>query len=756
MSFSPRIFSNYTPAEADWGIEEFSGSRRYHSATGSELSYPLRVPIHPLESSYGRDPSGPGDACPVITATTENFHKFITKYLSFRDFKSLVLDKFKYNLVVSNLLDESLVLSKNEQALTNLQELSSQQDGTLPDLFTCWRNDTTIKVQVILRQYRLSSSRLLGNPCLLLNTISLIIFLLKQNMSLRSLLPHITRVRIFRILLIVSSKIVNFKRIWTSVEASKIIRNLDDFTITNCKINKAIITNILSIKELEMFTFLNESGSTPRTPAEYSNDLKAHLNGILESLILNAKYSIRKLLPLSNGDILEKYCDINNIPLGSMLNLLEPSDVLSVEYLTSKLSLFNGLRRFLVCQLLTLHDPHMHNFFILKLCDYFNVNLDNYPTFISSSYKLKVFCDIFQEHASSLKQILIHNSQFKAMRCYDQAVDYVNDDVLSSINQQPPEKFAEDFSFSDSDLPLSQLIDKLQSLATSLKYFKKYKNSIVSNENAEEHEEKISIFDLFDKELKGINNLYKSCVNDLNHEFNVNFLGGSAPSSCSTSNRNSYNIEQFNPKAFHTASRSSRRQVSFLANKIEEPVAATDKRLKRLSVGLQLGLLTVVEEPIKRLPRTELTRGTYIDKNRLPNLQDTFDIKAYEALTKRTEMKASNRYSMYSLNSNISGISDLIASTNITTDCESPDLTKLNETDPSYMSKTEFKEKLEESYSRVLNLQNDSDPTLVEPIVYSEHEKNNLESDLLSSNVIKDAAFLSDLEKSLNIKTSTI
>lgn len=753
MSFGPSIFSNYTPAEADWGIEEFPASRRYNSATGSELSYPLRLQYHPLDSAQGREGLKLDDDCPVISATTENFHKFITKYLCFKDFKFLVLDKFKYNLVVSNLLDDSLVLSKNEQALTNLQQLKQHN----PFSIQLHNQESNLKLSVTLRLYRLSISRLLNSSTLLLNTISLIIFLLKQNMNLRSLLPHLTRLRIFRILLIVSTKIINFRRIWTSVEASKIIRNLDDFTISNCKINKAMITNILSIKELEMFSFLNETSATLKTPTEYCSDLKTHLNGILESLILNVKFSIRKLLPLTNGEILEKYCEINKIPLGTLLNLLERPDVLSLEYLTSRLSLFNGLRRLLVCQLLTLHEPHKHNFFILKLCDHFNVNLDNFPTFVSSSYKLKVFCEVFQEHSTSLEQILILNSQFKAMSSLNQAVDHVNDDVLASKNQQSQEKFTQDFSFSESDLPLSQLIDKLQSLITGLKYFKKYKNSIANNESAEEHEEKISIFELFEKELNGIKSLYKSCASDLTHEFNVNFLGESAPSSCSTSNRNSFNMEQFNLKAFHTSSRSSRRHVSF--NQTEEAPTIVDKKIKRQSLGLQIGLLTVFEELSKRLPKPEISRGTSNDnKANSPNILEVFDIKAYEALTRRSETKPSNRYSMYSLNSNISGLSDLIASTNVTTECGSPDISKPNESDTNPMSKTQLKEKLEENYTRVLNMPSDSMSTRFskEPMKFNRHEEPDLENDILTSNVIKDASFLNDLENTLNIKTSPV
>lgn len=757
MNLGSSIFSNYSPAEADWGIEESLPHQRFNSTTGSDYSQALRIiDRYPFEPShnYREDTMAQEDVSPMIGATTENFHKYIVNYLSMKSLREIVLDKFKYNLVLSNLLDDSLVLSKNEQALTNLLLLRRQETHLLPISLSRLNPNCGLRLQITQRLYKLVMLPTLGSSSLLLNTLSLIIFLLKQNIKMSSKLPNSSRVRLFRVLILVATQIVNYRRTWTSIEASKSIRCLDDFIITNCKINKAIITSILSIKEFEMFSFLNRSDPTSRkTPLGYSEDLKNHLETILNSLILNVRYSIRELLPFSNGEILEKYCEVNSVPLGVLADLADLTEGLTLESLTQKLTKFNNLRRFFVCQLLTIHDPHLHNFFVLKLCDNFNVNIDNFPTFISTSQKLRILCQVFSDNAAALTQLLAHNLQYKALHSFNQAVDYVNDDVLAAKNQKPTDKFSEEFSFSDLDLALGQLVDKLQNLTTSLQYFKKYKQSVASDNNAVEHEQKLSIFDLFGKELSGMINLYQTCMTDLNHEFNAKLMGSSCRSSCSTSNRNSANNDQFNLKAFHTSARSSKKQVT-LSGAGELVLAnGQDRKLRKLSVGLQLGLLTVLEEPLKKpadfSPKSD---EETLSRMKPAVLQDCFNAKAFEALTKKQDFKNSNRYSMYSLNSNISGLSDLIASTNITADAESPDMSKGQDL-VSPMSKAQLKEKLEESYSRIFAFDAEQRDKPMPPLVYDPQEP--MKENGFSPGVPRDAAFLMNLEEMLNMKTST-
>lgn len=756
MSIGPSVFSNYSPAEADWGIEEFLPHKRFNSVTGSEFSHTLRLReqlVNGSHSYHDVDIVTQLEQEPLYLATTENFHKFISKYLSLKTIKDLVLDKFKYNLVISNLLDESLVLSKNEQALANLLQIRSASRS--PDPIEIWQRHPQdgLQLQITLKQYKLVSSPVFGRNSLLFNTLSLIIFLLKQNINVRSQFPYESRVRLFRILLIVSTKIVTYRRVWRTIEASKSINKLEEFMIANCKINKTIITSVLSIKELDMFTFLNRTESPNKALASYSENLKTHLNTILDSLILNARYSIRELLPLSNGDILEKYAEINNIPLGEISQFSDQMDALSLESLTAKLSRFNSLRRFFVCQLLTFHDPHLHNFFLLKLCDCFNVNLTNFPPFISSSRKLQILCRIFDDHTSTLDQLCLHNSQFKSLHSFDQAVDYVNDNVLVAKSQQPKDRFSEEFSFNESDLAIDQLTDKLQNLTTSLKYFKKYKNSIDTEKDAEEHEEKISIFDSFGKELNVLVSMYQSCLSDLNLEYSVNFLGASNPSSCSTSNRNSSGIDQFNPKTFRTSARSFRKTTSLTSPNNElDLVSGVERKLKRLLVGLQLGLLTVLEEPSKLNAKTKGSEEEALSRMQVPLGLENYNAKAFDALTRKQDTKYSNRYSMYSLNSNVSGLSDLIASSNITTDAESPDLNKSS--DPGQMSKAQLKEKLEESYSRILTFDNScKDGIEKEQMIFSPEEDKHTE--VFTPTVAQDAAFLSNLERTLNMKSET-
>lgn len=757
MSGGPSIFSNYAPAEADWGIEEYLPTRRFNSTTASDISHQRYRPfilndrvLYPEENSVLA-----GDGIPQIASSTENFHKYISKYLCLKSPNALILDKFKYSLVVSNLLDESLVLSKNEQALANLLQLKELTDEQKREKQLRIPGDSSLLLKITLKLYQLIASPVLGRSSFLFNVLLLIIFLLKQNINLRSQFPYGSRVRLFRILLLASTRLVSYKRAWNTIEAAKCIRCLEDFMITNCKINKTIITTMLSIKELEMFHFLNRSEQSNIPSSEYSADLRTHLDSILTTLVVNVRFSIRELLPFSNGEMLEKYCEINNISLGAISQLVEPAEILNLESLTAKLLRFNSLRRFLVCQLLAIHDTHLHNFFILKLCDSFNVSIDRFPKFVSNSLKLQTLCNVFNDHNSLLEQVLAHNSQFRSLRSFNQIVDFVNDDVLASDKEQPSSRLPEEFSFNDSDLALDHLIDKLQSVTTSLKYFKKYKKSIQENKNAEEHEEKMSIFNLFGKELISLTHLHLSHMSDLKAEYNATFIGSSAPSSFSNSNRNSSGNDQFNLKAFHTSARSSGRHVSLPAVSSELDLVI-DKRLKRLLAGLQLGLLTVLEEPSTKATKERTIVLDPLSRMELPNSPGNFNTKAFEALTRKQEIKNSYRYSMYSLNSNISGISDLIASSHITTDAESPDLSKGNCNPCDQMSKAQLKQKLEDSYSRLFNFEDvGKDDVLLKPNLNIDTLlKDVATNENFTSTATHDETFLGNLEETLNLKVN--
>lgn len=785
------LISNYVSAEADWGIEETSHQhKRFDSVSTSDFSQPPKIREYgtqkPLpynrsssfgvgsdtyttgitgsedfskggKSEHGREYAPEKVFSLDIIPSTENFRKFIAKYLSLEPPRALVVEKFKYNLVLSNLLDESLVLSKNDQALKNLLKMRQSEDRYLAGFLKRKLNDDGIVLKVVNKKYLLLLPTALQNPLVHIQTINLIIFLLKKRRNLQSRLKYSSQIKLFKILLIISTRILKSKRAQATIESSRSLRSLDDFMISNCNINKVIIGHMITLKEFDLFTFLNKNPAHDSSSL-YSKTLKKHLDTLLHCLILNMKYSIRELLPFSNGDLLEKYCQINNVKVSAIYETSEttPDDALSLELLTSKLTLFNNHRRFFVCQLLTIHDYQLRNFFILTLCDHLNIDLASYLSFHTSSFKVTKLNELFTTHTATVDQLFGLNEKFKVLHTSSPSADYANDDILSAQKVNVNGKSMDEVFKADSELDLSNLIDKLLGIVTSLKYFKKYSELIANLDNAEEHEERISIFGLFQSELSTCLEMFAACMGEYKSDFLTKFhFSTSNPSSCSNSQRNSQRSENpFNLKAFHNLNTKEKNKYPvILPHDSQTSLERHDKKSKRMSTGLQLGLLTVLEDP--RQATIDL-RGLPMNTSTHHASHGSYNQAALEALTKKMN-NLGNRFSMASATSNVSGFSDLIASTQITTDeddGENPKTEFMPEGSTQGMSKADLEKKLEESFMRIYNLESENhelkskspaSETTEEPICHDAPEP------LFSA--AKDRSFLRSLEKSLSAKS---
>ncbi|SGZ48844.1 CIC11C00000001912 [Sungouiella intermedia] len=758
------LLSHYSPAEADWGIEEtFPPRNRFNSTTTSEFSQPppIRYPDFGRRSPslstghYGflsdQDFFSYAQTKPSLSPTTENFHKYITHYLSSHERSSQIVEKFRYNLIISNLLDDTLVLSKNELALNDLVRIRASVDAPMHDRLAKQFNFDGTELIVTNKRYQLKVPNAYRDPSVTVRSIWLIVFLMKQNLKSRSNLSASSKLKLFKILLIVSTRILKYRRAASIIGASRTLRALDDFMISNCKINKALITNMITIKEFEMFIFLNKSDSKI-VNATYSRDLKFHVNTALVCLTLNVRHSIRRLLPLSNGEILEKYCHINNIQLGSIFagpETMEEEEI-TLDVLTSKLNYFNNLRRFFICQLLTIHDVPLQNFFILKLYDCFNLHESSQRSY-SAANRLNVLEHVFSEHTSALEQILVLNDNFRGLHNPQHTTDYANDNVLTKRSYGTEKN---DYVFaSDTELNLNNLINKLHDLTTSLKYFKKYSQSISEINDAEEYDEKLTIFKLFNDELKASFEVYKTCLGEYQAEFSLKFENRSPSSSQSNSQRSSYNSnDHFSLKSFHTSSSARKRnspiQLAETAKDLRGgSLKVSDKKSKRMSTGLLLSLLTVLEEP--RGSGLASPREKVISNGlTLPSGRDSYNQSALDALTKKIGIRnPSNRFSINSLNSNISGISELIASTHITTDEDDIDRPKGNVELTQEMTKEDLKKKLEESFSRIYNLENENQE--LKSKTFTDVDCENEELERTEGFGVRDIDFTKQLERTL-------
>lgn len=833
-----------------------------------------------------------------LVSSTENIDKFIKKYLCLNNVNGKFVERFKYNLIISDLLDDSMILSKNEASLNTLMLNDvKNSNSSFPTLIRDLNHDGT-ELLIYQKKFRLKFPDNLSNPSLILTCISLIIFLLKQNLkNSQSKLSHASKLKMFKILLIAATKLINYKRINSVIQSKKILNLLNEFLISNYKINKKLIVNLINLKELDLFKFMNPKNLNSAILKHHIEELKHHLDYSLSFLIFNLKNSIIKISPFLNGEILEKYCHVNNIDINNLLLSDFDEEIIddslndsqkTIYRLTIKMNKLNQLRKLLISQLLTFNEPFHKNFFLCKLWDHFNINeteIHEINKNITFFEKLNVLENIFNNHNSTVNNFNMTFENFeKLAKMKLESFNYQNpknEDLknqnILKINNDPSEITQIDES------NINNLISKLSNLTTNLKFFKKYSNSISNMDNIDEFNEKLMIFNQFNEEINLIKEIYQSNLNDLQnelyHKFDENSNLNSPSSSISQKHKSNSSIKSnpdsnqpFNLKSFHTTSSNSNTSTSIKkrfslpahtnTNKNITPASSpiipqtpdssllskypnsrvndgtspslnsNDKKYKRLSTGLQLGLLTVFEEPDKNGDQTRLStssthrrtasntsimsasankldrpasihpnndkRTVSYDDNYInilpPNNYETYNQATFDSLTKRINLRNSgfnnsnhnsNRFSMNSLNSNISGLSDLLTSTQITSFDDDDGTVNGNGiqtvNNAGHLSKEELKSRLEESFNRIYNLEhenetlksrnntNDSniispDSTINKPSLVNlnsdhiaESSSNDVKNEFLTSHndANRNHTFLNQLEEKLNNKVES-
>lgn len=849
---------------SDWGIEDtISLSSHTLSQPDFAVAPPPSIPqLQHFHTLYNNKYNNSGFASPShnvpelphdfmyyynkyndhpIPASTENFHKFIQKYLSLNNAANKFIEKFKYKLVVLDLLDDAMILSKNELSLNTLMydEIKHQSSKTLPR-YTYDLNDNGIELLISQKNYQLKFPDKLNNPSFIISTIYLIIFLLKINLKAnQSKMSYKSKLKMFKILLIISTRIIHFKRVHIKIQCNKILNQLNEFLISNYKINKRLIHNLIGLRELELFKFATPESNSP----EHCTLVRKNLDDSLSFMIFNLKISIIKLLPFLNGDTFEKYCHVNNVNINLLLELEEEQDSNEdddnedksknlINKLTEKMNMFNQLRKLLINQLLTFNEVPKKNFFLCKLWDHFNLDegeIIEAGKNITFYEKLILLEEFFNNHNSvvSTFNLLFENFEkftklkFASGNRSQVSEDFNNQNILNTKISKPIE--TNQLRNLD-ETNLDSLIAKLSNLTTNLTFFKKYNRSISNLNNVDEFNEKFMIFNQFNEEINIIKELYQANLNDFNNELYSMYNSNSnlnTPESTPTSSQRSstYNKnEKFNLKSFHTSNASSiKKRFSLPTNSTtyaklgssptvsqtsgslnaskqlnskstESGSSQNEKQYKRLSTGLQLGLLTVFEEtngsavhkrnsstsskrtngPSSGIPSRLHEQGgrTFpYDDNYLnmlpPNNYETYNQAALDSLNKRLSFQqAGNRFSMNSVNSNISGLSDLLASTQLTS-FEDDDNVKSATNGPEQFTKEELKSKLEESFNRIYNLERENQT------LKSNDSSNNTKTIMALSDLNEDiesttenrskndVLFTSQLEAALNSKVNS-
>lgn len=783
MNFGFNPLSNYLSKNgvevSDWGIEESSSTPTL--STYSNFP-PQQFPEHEEDFQYYYQKYDN-----QIMASTEDFSKYIKKYLSMERINDEFWEKFKYNLIVSDLLDDSMVLSKNEQALTTLlanlkAEKVSHKTLRLPTYINSLNFDGT-QLKIVDKKYELRYSTIFNKSNYLLLVINLIVFLLKQcQISNAHKVVHANQLKMFKVLLIISTKLIKFRKFKLLVYTNRLKSCLDEFLKFSYQMNKNLISNLILVKE-EVYNFLDRAQHD-----NFKQELKRNLLHTLNFLIFDLRTAIVNLIPYMNGDLLEQYCTINNINL-NILNQTFDADDNAIEEIKFNINKFNHLRKFLICQLLTINDaPIKKTYFIYKLTDIFhmdeNFNHDNRT--LTSIEKLHLL-----ETTVSAHNRVLHNFNTFFENYEKSSPKRIDEKQDLAINNAETK-----------DDNLMALINKLDKITTNMRFFHKYNQATKSLNDIDELHEKLEIFNQFNDELNAVKELYQVNVNDLNNDiYNQDRTkqGLGSPRTMSDSGCYSPSSEPFGLKSFHNSSIKKRyslpSSVKSNSPRIDEgiePVASSGKKYKRLSTGLQLGLLTVFEDPAKASQNSRLTHtrntssssrsGTnfspvsYDDNyiNMLPPAgyesynQSTLD-QLSSAQTKKLSfgnLRNSNRFSLNSVNSNVSGLTDLISSTHITSyDDDDDGLVKHSFEDKSHISKEELKLKLEESFNRIYNLESENKllkneskpqanelPNTIKPISEDKSNDNAPASLERSKDLSLPSSFLSELENTLDRK----
>ncbi|RCK62335.1 hypothetical protein Cantr_09236 [Candida viswanathii] len=714
-----------------------------------------------------------------ILPSTENISKFICKYLSLEHKLGEFWEKFKYNLIVSSLLEDSMALSKNEANLQTLSKTSiADMRDASSDVFGYSFNDDGTRLFVLDRQYKLCYNLKYNNMKIIVLVINMIIFLLKQQQlyynQVPGYLPLHLQLRMFKIIVYISVKLIKFRKFKIIINSTRILQNLQQFLMLNYKINKRLIIYFNNLRGEQLNLIPNKD----------HRSVLSHLVNSLEFLNLNLQSSIIKLLPYLNGNLFEQYCTINNVNL-DVLNKdvdVHEDEKNSAQVIGKLINKFDNLRKLFICQLLTINEPLNPNFFVFRLMDDFEMGDAYQPQQgMTDLSRLSLVYEILTDHNSTLTNI---EGLFEKFEDLNKGTEVSSREADSGLPSQ---------------LNLDTLIARLSNLTTNLKYFQKYNRSIENLDNMDEQQEKLMIFSQFKDELEHVKTLYKSSLFDLNRELNPGYMVPPSPSSASNVSGSPKSAGQsFNLKSFQNSSLKKRFSLpppqslptpttpttpSNVTSNNNNTAATTnnnntkDKKYKRLSTGLQLGLLTVFEndQTQNRTPNRNSTTSlhsrsssktnnnvTSYDDNYLnilpPASYETYNQKSLEALNKRMRNSNGNgnhnRYSLNSVQSNISGITDLI-STNLTSYGEEEETGQQgngnhrNSNGGQHpLSKEDLKLRLEESFNRIYSLENEN--KLLKKNLNGDASTQEEENDDLASITKPNPQFLSELEMKLS------
>lgn len=598
---SPTLVNDYTSSEmdlsadtpiveqhvfSDWGVSPTKD--RQHARIGLQASVSTRkLPVR--RRSLG-----------------QVFQILMKKQRLMTEESSAFLDEFKYVLVTSQLLDETILVSRfyNKKKSSSLSIKSTEKRGVITDFGRIIKVNTTFRINPTIPTY---------------NVVRIVQILIYMNHSKHS--HSLKQLNIATsLLLIVLWLHIRSKNLRLSITQTTLLAKLKNFIKRYQKFDTIIQRLVNKHKEITLYTNITpQTPQTPQTPTtpstpttlEKSVDPDALYEIINSTVFLSTQGLIKALktiIPLVNSNELENYCGIYNVNISELAFMIDDpklSDMKTSENLVHCVKRFQFIRRFFICTLLAFNLENSDcTPFMNTVCKVFGV----VGVHESVSVKWETITIVLAELQSLNGTLFESMKNFVALKNLNLGAFPIHQDSSSRTSQQ-----------SDPTASLKRELKQLQL-------------DLLSFDNDKSPEDQLVEFKNIGKVLESLNQTYQN---------GLSFLENST-------NRRQFHLTKHRSVSARTSKRSSTPQGQPHLNLISPPRSFSSspsltQHHKRLSSGLTLPLLTVLEDD-SSIPISE--SDYVIDKNLLSNddsvvislnTDDAFEGMTSEELKKKLE-----------------------------------------------------------------------------------------------------------------------
>jgi hypothetical protein len=592
----------------------------------------------------------------ILRKVLSQFHELDGQFENFQD-------EFKYILITSQLLDETLLISKYKKKISSLH--LKVRDSLIVTRFG-------IRFKQMQSQYSMN-----GNYLNSISYLRIICFL--RYLSINH--DKFNRGQLKSILIIITVNIyglANIRSFSLKVIETVILNGLRRFIKNYQKLDISIIKLMNNFKELSIFPNLtNNTVPTQSTDLQKSEEIYDVLNSTLILSVNGIINNIVNIFHCINSSGLKNYCEIYNIQLEELNYHLSSkscnSSTSDYDKMSQNLKKFLYLRRFFICCLLSTNE------------------VDSDPTYL---HKISRIFHIPEPQSSHISD---NFERFSAISKALQNLYKFSETVSNNLNGFMAKENSRVLGGKDTStiMPTSQTPSHLIKLTHKLKEIQLNLATLDDNNSIDDQ---IQEFAKIGELLTSVHNIYNQDLTNLqkssqtNKPFHLAQRSYSSPldnrsSSILLSKRKRFSLPP--QQQFTLQARSSPTSGSMSpASPSTSTPSSTPKSYKRLSTGLSIPLLTVMENENDIFDASSVKKVSYDDNyiNITPSLQSP----SYPPPTNVTNADYISEHQLLSND-------DSIVITPIVNEAADYSL------DNNVLDNDDFKRKLERNFNRVLS-----------------------------------------------------